>query len=672
MCGIAGFLDVNAAQSSETLEAHTRRMIGTLTHRGPDGFGVWVDPRVGIAVGHRRLAVLDLSESGRQPMVSACGRYVISFNGEIYNFEKLREELAAERAALDWRGHSDTEVLLGAISHWGLEGAIRRSIGMFAIALWDRTDRLLHLVRDRMGEKPLYYGWAGDVFLFGSELKALRAHPAWRGEIDRSALTLYLRYNYVPAPYSIYRGIRKLLPGTILTIPADGRPHHDRPPIASPYWSLDVIARAGAADPFGGDEVAAESRLEELLKQSIRGQMVADVPVGIFLSGGIDSSTMVALMQSQSDRPVKTFTIGFHEEAYDEAAHARTVARHLGTDHHELYVSPEDALGVIPRLPQIYDEPFADSSQVPTYLVCQLARRQVTVSLSGDGGDELFGGYNRYFWGRKIWRSIGWMPPALRRSAAALLRALSHNHGETVLGRLGPVLPSALRVRNPGDKLQKLADVLAVVGPDEMYRRLISHWKNPAEIVIGGSEPPPTHAADNARFPDFTHRMMFQDAIGYLPDDILVKVDRAAMAVSLETRVPMLDHRVVEFAWSLPLSMKIRHDRGKWLLQKVLHRHVPKQYVERPKTGFGVPIDGWLRGPLRDWAEALLDESRLRAQGFFDPVPIRTKWHEHCAGRRNWQYYLWDILMFQAWLEHASATGASAASSAPADMVVGS
>lgn len=641
-------------------------MAAVLRHRGPDAGGTWIDPAAGIGFGHRRLAVIDLTPNGSQPMASESGRFVIVFNGEIYNFEDLRPELVARGHR--FRGRADTEVLLAAIEEWGLEEALRRAVGMFALALWDRTEKVLRLARDRIGEKPLYFGWADGVFLFGSELKALRAYPAWRGEIDRAALTLYLRYNYVPAPYSIYRGIRKLLPGSILTVSANDGQLNSRTLTPTAYWSMSAVTRAGEANPFCGDEQEAEERLEVLLKESIRGQMLADVPVGVFLSGGIDSSAIVALMQSQSERPVKTFTIGFQEETYDEATYARAIAHHLGTDHHELYVMPEDALKVIPRLPDIYDEPFADASQIPTFLVCELARKQVTVSLSGDGGDELFGGYNRYSWGRKIWRSIGWMPKTMRKSAAALLSVASHKQGGAILDLVAGILPHAYRVPQPSDKLQKLAEILTVNGPDEMYRRLISHWKNPAAIVIGGSES--LRLGGQVRLADLTHQMMFEDTVKYLPDDILVKVDRAAMAVSLETRIPILDHRIIAFAWSLPISMKIRRGKSKWLLRQVLHRYVPRQYVERPKTGFGVPIDGWLRGPLRDWAETLLDEGRLRKEGFFDPAPIRTKWLEHCAGHRNWQYYLWDILMFQAWFEHTSGTGANRMAAARADTLV--
>ena len=621
-------------------------MTDTLVHRGPDDGGVWEDIRAGIALGNRRLAIVDLSPEGHQPMRSASGRYVLAFNGEIYNFWMLREEL--EGRGHPFRGHSDTEVMLAAFTEWGIEGALERFNGMFAFALWDREERSLHLARDRMGEKPLYYGRMGDVLLFGSELKALRAHPRFKGEVSRNALALYLRHNYIPAPYTIYEGIRKLPPGTRLTIDEAGNA-----PGPVPYWSAKEAAERGVANPFGGSEAEAVDELDGLLRDSIGMRMIADVPLGAFLSGGIDSSTVVALMQAQSDRPVKTFSIGFYEDEYSEADYAKEVARHLGTDHTELYVTPEEAMSVIPKLPTLYDEPFSDSSQIPTYLVSELARRHVTVSLSGDGGDELFAGYNRYFWGRSIWHKIGWVPPALRGAAAGALTAVSPQGWDRIFKRLGPVLPGKVRQRMPGDRLHKLAGVLSVKSPEAMYMSLVSLWQRPDFIVVGGSEPPTTLTDPGrwAELPDFTQRMMYLDTVTYLPDDILVKVDRASMGVSLEGRIPFLDHRLVEFAWRVPLGMKIKDGKGKWLLRQVLNRYVPKKLIERPKMGFGVPIDAWLRGPLREWAEDLLNERRLSGEGFFDPYPIREKWSEHLSGRRNWQYQLWDVLMFEAWLE---------------------
>jgi len=626
-------------------------MADTLRLRGPDDGGAWVDADAGIALGHQRLSIIDLSLEGHQPMHSFCGRYVIAFNGEIYNYQDIRHELEQESQgyAIPWRGHSDTEVALAAISRWGIEAAVRRFVGMFAFALWDRTERVLYLVRDRLGEKPLYYGRMGRSILFGSELKALRAHPDFKGEINRDALALYLRHNCIPAPYSIYRGIYKLPPGTMLAVSDRDAPFPD--PVQ--YWSVREAAEHGLAEPFTGSTEEAIAALDGLLRDAVGLQMVADVPLGVFLSGGIDSSTVVALMQAQSDRPVKTFTIGFNETGYNEAEHAKAVARHLGTEHTEFYVTPEEAMAVIPRLPALYDEPFADSSQIPTFLVSEMARRSVTVSLSGDGGDELFAGYNRYFWGRSIWKRVGWMPQPLRVAAAVALTAVSPQSWDRVFAAAKSLLPAKLKQSTPGDKIHKLAEVLAVESPEAMYRGLASHWKDPASVVLGSSEPP-TALTDRrlwSDLPDFTQRMMYLDTVTYLPDDILVKVDRASMGVSLEARIPFLDHRVVEFAWRLPLSMKVRDGQGKWLLRQVLYQYVPKELVGRPKTGFDVPIDAWLRGPLRDWAEDLLGERRLSEERFFDPVPIRDKWNEHLSGARNWQYYLWDVLMFQAWLD---------------------
>jgi len=652
MCGLTGFWETTARRTKADLCRTVQEMAGTLRHRGPDDGGEWAEARAGVALGFRRLAIVDLSPAGHQPMESASERYVIAFNGEVYNFEALRRELAGQGAAPPFRGHSDTEVMLAAIEAWGLEAAVKRFVGMFAFALWDRQERVLHLVRDRLGIKPLYYGWAGDTLLFGSELKALRAHPAFRPEIDRDVLTLLLRHNYIPAPYSIYKGVQKLPPGTILTL-AGGNGPGAAPPV--PYWSVRDAAAAGLADPFSGSEAEAADQLDALLREAVGMRMVADVPLGAFLSGGVDSSTVVALMQAQSSRPVRTFSIGFREAGYDEAPFAREVAGHLGTDHTELYVSPEDAQAVIPTLPTLYDEPFADSSQIPTFLVSELARRHVTVSLSGDGGDELFAGYNRYFVGRSVWNRMRWMPPALRRAAGGTLAAMPPRTTDALAGRINPLLPRSLRHGGLSSKVAKTAAILGADCPDAMYETLVSHWMDPASLVLGADGEPPTALTGTDRWTgpaDFTQRMMYMDLMSYLPDDILAKVDRASMAVSLEARVPLLDHRVVEFAWRLPLSLSLRGGQGKWLLRQVLYRYVPREMIERPKMGFGIPIDAWLRGPLRPWAEALLDERRLRDEGFFDPAPIRAKWHEHLSGRRNWQYHLWDVLMFQAWHEN--------------------
>ena len=659
MCGIAGFMSPDGLFSEG--ESLARRMADAIAHRGPDSSGLWLDAGAGIALAHRRLAILELSPAGDQPMESRGGRYSIVFNGEIYNHVELRncldhvvsESVSTGITAQDaWRGRSDTESLLAGFETWGIEETIRRAVGMFAVAVWDRTSRRLTLARDRLGEKPLYYGWQGSTFLFGSELKALRAHPAFRGEIDRDALALFLRHNYVPAPYSIYRGIFKLPAGTWLQLRPGER---DARPFS--YWSARDRAEQGQREPYDGDDGHAIAELERLLKQSLAGQMVADVPLGAFLSGGVDSSAVVALMQQLSRRPVKTFTIGFREDSYNEAPYARAIARHVGTDHTEMYVTPAETLDVIPKLPELYDEPFADSSQIPTFLVSRLTRQHVKVALSGDGGDELFGGYNRYSWAAQIWRKVGWLPRPLRAALAVVLTRVPPDTWDAAFRGLDKFLPASLRHSEPGQKLHKLAEILAVRAPEEVYWGLVSHWKQPASIVVGAKEPMTvlTDTTAWANVGTFEHHMMYLDLVSYLPDDILVKVDRAAMGVSLETRVPFLDHRLVEFAWRLPLGFKLRGGVTKWLLRQVLYRYVPPTLIERPKMGFGVPIDSWLRGPLREWAESLINPARLSTEGFFRPEPITRAWQEHVSGRRDWQYYLWDVLMFQAWLESSKA-----------------
>ncbi|MCX6088841.1 MAG: asparagine synthase (glutamine-hydrolyzing) [Candidatus Atribacteria bacterium] len=624
-------------------------MTAPLIHRGPDEGGIWIDPRLNIALGHRRLSILDLTMEGHQPMVSPSGRWVIVYNGEVYNFAQLRRELE-NRGRNQWKGHSDTEVMLVAFEEWGLLESIQKFVGMFAFALLDREERVLYLVRDRLGIKPLYYGWVRGSFLFGSELKALKAFPNFPGLIDRNALALYLRYNYIPAPFTIYQGISKLLPGTFLKVKVRDQETIE-PPI--PYWSAREIAEKGLLRIKPDTEKDSIEKLEKLLLDSISLRMVADVPLGAFLSGGIDSSTVVSLMQKLSSRPIKTFTIGFQEDAYNEARDARAVARHLGTEHTELYVTPEEARAVIPRLPDLYDEPFSDSSQIPTYLVSQLARQQVVVSLSGDGGDELFGGYNRYFLGRSFWKKTGWMPGPLKKTAAGIIECFSPRQWDSFFSWFDRILPGKFHPRNPGEKIYKLADILRVSSPQEMYLTLISHWKEPG-LVVNDSEEPFTIPFDPylwANQQDLSLPMMFLDLITYLPDDILTKVDRASMGVSLEARVPLLDHRIVEYSWTLPLEMKLRNGQGKWILRQILYQYVPKELIERPKMGFGIPLDKWLRGGLREWAGDLLPEKRLSQEGFFNPVPIRKMWEEHQSGERNWQNQLWDVLMFQAWLE---------------------
>jgi asparagine synthase (glutamine-hydrolysing) len=637
MCGFAGYWgsQFSSAEAQNVLQS----MGEAIAHRGPDDSGVWFDATNRLGLSHRRLSIVDLSPAGHQPMHSASARFVIAFNGEIYNHLKLRTLLEIERP-IQWRGHSDTETLLACFEQWGIQHTLKQAIGMFALAVWDVVEQSLTLTRDRLGEKPLYYGWQQGVLLFGSELKALRKHPAFCAPIQRNALALYLRHNYIPAPYTIYQDIEKLQPGTLITFDQQfpkGR--------TETYWSASDVAVAGRQQPFTGSAEQAVAALDDLLSDAIGQQMVADVSLGAFLSGGVDSSTVVALMQAQSKRPVKTFSIGFNEAQFNEAEHAKAVAKHLGTDHTELYVTPEDCLAVIPKLGAMYDEPFADSSQIPTYLVSQLAKSQVTVSLSGDAGDELFAGYNRYNIANKVWSKVEKLPTFVRRAVAAGLTSVSPSTWNSLYSPLTRFAPDKA-IRNIGDKLHKGAGVLHCQSIEDVYLNLVSHWHKPEQMVLNSVEPM-TRLTDPAMrhlLKNPIEQMMLLDQISYLPDDILVKVDRAGMAVSLEGRVPFLDHRVVEFAWQLPLEYKLREGQTKWCLRQVLYKHVPKSLIERPKMGFGVPIDSWLRGPLREWA------SDLKQQGFFDEVAVQQMWLEHLSGRLNWQYHLWDILMFQAWL----------------------
>ena len=669
MCGLSGFWRrTDTSESTVDLCSLVGQMADVLRVRGPDAAGTWADETAGIALGHRRLAIVDLSSSGHQPMSSNSGKFVIAFNGEIYNHVALREELGAKGAASKWRGHSDTETLLAAIEQWGIEVTLQRCVGMFAIALWDKQSRTLHLARDRIGEKPLYYGWVGGesdrAFVFGSELKALKAYPGFDASVCRQALAQYLRFMYVPAPRSIYQGIFKLEPGCILTIvglpPSDApinllRPNQVNGSVRlQRWWSLASAVEAGVCNQVT-DEAEALSQIEEHLTEAVSIQSIADVPLGAFLSGGVDSSTIVALMQRQSSRPVKTFTIGFDEAGFDESPYARAVAEHLGTDHQEMRVTAQMAQDVIPTLPWMYDEPFADSSQIPTHLVCRAARQHVKVALSGDAGDEIFGGYNRYFWGPRIWKRLRVLPVPARKLLVGALAALPVS-GWNALG--APFLRRGDGVGLLGDKVHKLADRLSHVHDmDGLYRSLVSEWTDPASLVLGENgagviEPvsllddPLPRAEMEQPLP-----MMYRDCISYLPDDILCKVDRAAMACSLETRVPFLDHRVVELAWRLPLHMKVRGNTGKWALRQVLYKYVPKELIERPKAGFAIPIGHWLRGPLREWAENLLSAQRLQTEGFLRPAPIRQAWAEHLCGKRDHTAKLWSVLMFQAWLE---------------------
>lgn len=674
MCGLVGFLcrpgHVNG------LEGVAARMADAIAHRGPDDAGVWADAEAGIALGHRRLSIVDLSAAGHQPMKSAGGRFVLSFNGEIYNHLEMRAalETGGEGAPI-WRGHSDTETLLAGFERWGVEATLKKTVGMFAIALWDSQAHALHLARDRFGEKPLYYGWVGEddggALVFGSELKALRAFPGFSNTVCRRALTQYMRFMYVPAPRSIYSNVFKLEPGCLLSIrgavPVTAPTVPLRPPAVyesltlSRWWSLADVVQAGT-DARITDDVEAVDALEQRLTDAVRLQSLADVPLGAFLSGGVDSSALVALMQKQATRPVKTFTVGFEETGFDEAPYARAVARHLGTDHAEMFVTAAEAQGVIGRLPAMYDEPFADSSQIPTHLVCTAARQHVTVSLSGDAGDELFGGYNRYFWGPRIWSRVAWLPAPARHALGRAISAIPVAGWDALSGPLNALLPGGKGITQPGDKAHKLAARLRGVRDlDDLYHSLVSEWQDPAQVVRGDGEDvliePPSlldDAAPARGVEESQLRMMYRDSMTYLPDDILCKVDRAAMAVSLETRVPFLDHRVAELAWRLPLKMKMRDGQGKWVLRQVLNRHVPRELTDRPKAGFGIPIGQWLRAPLRPWAEGLLDEQRIKSEGYFHAGPIRQRWQEHLSGKRDHTPALWAVLMFQAWLESVS------------------
>jgi asparagine synthase (glutamine-hydrolysing) len=653
MCGIAGLLDPTASTTADRLAALASAMAATVHHRGPDDEGVWVDADAGLAFGHRRLAVIDLGTGGAQPMVSSGGRWVLAYNGEIYNHAEVR--LRLEGAGTQFRGSSDTEVLLAAVERWGVDRALDACEGMFAAALWDRRERELHLLRDRFGEKPLYYGWVGKLFAFGSELKALCSLPEFDAEINRRAVASYLRHNCVPPPETIWRGIAKLRPGHLVTLRAPTWPVL---PDQRCYWSAgDAVARAREHQLTGSDSELTD-RLEAALSDAVAARMIADVPVGAFLSGGIDSSTIVALMQRHASRPVRTFTVGFADRSFDESPEAAAVAAHLGTDHTAVAVGDAEAREVIPRLPDIWDEPFADVSQIPTYLVSRVARQDVTVSLSGDGGDELFAGYNRHAWLDRVWGRADRFPAEARRTAGSALGRIPPGAIERV-ARATRVLPAGWQVRNPSTKVAKLGRVLAASDPEDAYRALTTHWDDACALVVG-LDPGDTGDGDGSSPVSdggITEHMLWSDLVGYLPDDILTKVDRAAMAVSLETRVPFLDRGVLDLAWRLPLDMKLRAGRTKWVLRQVLERHVPAALVERPKMGFGLPIGSWLRGVLAPWAEHLLDEGRLRGQGLLDPVPVRRAWELHRTGRRDLGYELWDVLVLQSWLDRWSPSG---------------
>ncbi len=650
MCGIAGFWTDSASPRGDHARNVARGMADAICHRGPDSSGEWIDTAAGIALAHRRLSIVDISAAGAQPMVSASGRNVIVFNGEIYNHRELRSELERAGAAPAWRGHSDTETLLAAIEHWGIEASLVRLTGMFAFAVWDTRARTLSLARDRMGEKPLYYGWTGQTFLFGSELHALEAFPEFGASIDRRAVAAYVRYSYIPAPHSIYQGISKLPPGMWLHVTTANPALTPEP---QQYWSLDNVVSNGTDARHAAAPLNAASDLETLLQEVVASQMLSDVPLGAFLSGGIDSSLITALMQKHSSRPVRTFSIGFDDPRFNEAVHARAVATHLKTDHTEFIVTAKDALAIVPDLVKVFDEPFADPSQIPTILLSRLTRQSVTVAMSGDGGDEIFGGYNRYLFGPQIWNRLGHLPKSLRTGLGAAARGAQRF---TTTSAAAPLTALATKMGLPITTIDKFSKFGGAIGRsqdfDAFYKDIISTWPDPNEIAVNGVEAEslldrriagwgPKHNAE---------RMMALDALTYLPDDILVKVDRSAMSASLETRVPFLDRRVVEHAWRLPLSVKIKGHTGKHILREILYRHVPRDIVERPKQGFAIPIDTWLRNDLRDWAESLLAKDKLASGGLFKPNVVRQTWDEHISGRDNHGWRLWSVLMCQAWL----------------------
>ena len=648
MCGITGFY----SKTSSNFNNIILKMNSAIAHRGPDSSNIWQDKNSGIVFGHQRLSILDLSTAGNQPMVSSSGRYIITYNGEIYNHLEIRKELNKINLNIKWKSNTDTETLLEALELWGFEKTLKKIVGMFAFGLWDKKNRSLILVRDRIGEKPLYFGWQGKgdnkVFLFGSELKALKVHPEFSREINRDAIALQLRHNYIPDPYSIYKDIYKLLPGHYLELTEDNLKKNFLP-TPKIYWSLTKSAIYGNNNQLTQSDESIQSDLEKRLKLSVKQRMISDVPLGAFLSGGIDSSTIVALMQSQSNHPIKTFTIGFNEDDYNEAQHAKKIAKHLGTDHTELYFSSKTAMEVIPKLSTIYDEPFSDNSQIPSFLLSQLAKKDVKVALSGDGGDELFCGYNRYMSTNNWSKKFNSVPISLRKILAYAVKLISQKNWN----KLFKLLPGLNQHINYGHKIHKGAKALEANTLSDLYYILISHWQNPTEVVTNSKEPPTFLSEFNPELLNFNNhqKMMMLDLITFLPNSILVKVDRASMASSLEARVPFLDHELIEYSWKIPHSLKFRNGKGKWILRQILSNYVPKNLTERPKKGFGIPIGIWLRGPLRDWAENLLNEKRLTQEGYFNPKQIRDKWQEHLLNKHNWQYDLWNVLMFQAWID---------------------
>ncbi len=641
MCGFIGCLSTTYLDPGIL-----RKMTESLAHRGPDESGIWQERESGISLGHQRLSILDLSSAGSQPMVSSNDRFVLVYNGEIYNHQENRNLLQKQGFNILWRGYSDTETLIELITAFGIEKALTLSKGMFAFAIWDKKLKRLSLARDRFGEKPLYYGWQGESFLFGSELKSFKNHPEFQGSLDTNSLSLFFQYNYIPSPHSIYKGIFKLQPGNIFTLTLN-----EKEGKLLPYWSTSKVSYHGAKYPFLGSTSEAIFEVEQCLKSSVKGQLMADVPLGAFLSGGIDSSLIVSIMQSISHKPINTFTIGFEENNFNEAPFAKKIASFLATNHNELYVSSNDCMKVIPMLSDIYDEPFADSSQIPTYLVSKLAANSVKVSLSGDGGDELFGGYNRYLFANNFWNKLNYFPVSLRKLLGNFLVSVSPETWNRVLNNFHSFLPIHLKVNNIGDKIHKASNILSSDSIDEVYFKLLIQWSDPNmllhRISLSSQKLLP---GQNSNLNNI-EKMMLKDLLTYLPDDILCKVDRASMAVSLESRIPFLDHHLFELSSKLPISLKINQGSSKWILKEILKKYIPVQLIERPKMGFALPIDQWLRGPLKDWANFLLDKNEMLKDGILNPLPIHQKWEEHLSGKRNWHYHLWSILMFQNWLK---------------------
>jgi len=652
MCGLVGFVAVGSPRREDIV--HVRTQVETLIHRGPDDNGIWADTDSRVVLGHSRLSIQDLSRDGHQPMISHSGRYVVVYNGEIYNFKKIKEEIKESGCNSFIRGNSDTEILLLAIETWGFEKTLSKIIGMFSIVLWDKKYKQIFLARDRFGEKPLYYCLVNGVFMFASELKALRCHPFFTKEIDRNILSVFFRKKYVPAPNTIYKNVYKVPAGSYLTLSLGNDTAIEMSlPLPRPYWSLDKIIQDAKMNQFNGSDAEAIDSLDSLISESINGQMIADVPIGAFLSGGFDSSVIATLMQKKSMSKINTFTIGFNETAYNEANHAKEIADFLGTNHTELYVTAEESMSVIDYLPSMYDEPFSDASQIPTALLCKFARKNVTVALSGDGGDELFGGYERHILAGSIEKFNNQFPFLIRNLIAKGIKLFSTQYWDSLFSLLNNIIPKKLHYNHPGYKIYKLATVMQARNEEHLYKLLTSSWSDSDSLVIDGFEDNVVSSklSDLSFQADIREKMMYMDSVEYLADDILVKMDRASMSSSLETRVPLLDHRICEFAWRLPLEMKIRGDQGKWILRQVLYKYVPKKLVERPKMGFNVPIGDWLRGPLRDWAEDLLDESKIKREGYLNPRLVRIKWNEHLSGKKDLQYCLWDVLMFQSWLE---------------------